>query len=527
MAARQQVFPVKVEIPKIGSVGVIQDQPGHELPPAAWTTINNMRLRNNSARRILGHTEIFATPSITPYAVFNVPGVNDQTFWFFFSLTKASVQESGVESDVTRAAGNYTTVNGRDWQKTMLTSIPIFNNGTDVPQWWSALSVSQVLQAVTAWPSTYRAKIIRSFSNYLFALNLTISGTNYPHTILVSNKADPAALPSTWDVTDATHDATSFALTDIEGGEILDALPLGSQLIIYKKNSTHTCRFQGGSDIWARDRLFESSGILASRCVCTFDSGTKHFVATQNDIIYHSGDRNISSVAEGKNKEAIFAEMDSTNYYNSHCFEDRAQKEVWFAYPTSGSTYPNKAFIYNYANQTSYFRDFNGLAADHGVIAISSSETWSSDSGQWDQDTTQWSSAGREGIIFAAPGDVKMYQLDSGYAFGSLTATAVLERTGLVYENDHVEFGQRVIITRIWPKITGLGKWNIRVGASESRDGTITWSNAATFDPATQQYLDITPPVNGRIPAVRFESQENVASTIEGYDLRMAPLGEF
>lgn len=527
MSAKKGILPVKLEIQKVGSIGVIQDVPGHELPGPAWTTVNNVRMRNNGARRILGHSQVFSTPSVTPYAVFNVPGINDQTFWFYFSLAAAYVVESGVHSNVTRASGAYTAASGRDWIATILGGIPIFNNGADVPQYWSALSVSQVLQAVANWPSTHRAKVIRSFGNYLFALNVTISGTNQPHKVLVSHKADPGSLPSSWDVTDATKDAVSFELTDIKGGEILDGLPLGNTLIVYKKNSTHTVRFAGGIDIWARDRLFETSGILATRCVCAFDNGTKHFVATQNDIIVHSGDRNPVSVVEGRNKEAIFSEMDSTYYYNSFVFENAKQKEVWFCYPTTGSQIPNKAFIYNYDNKTPTFRTFNGLSADLGVVSDSSDATWGSDTDTWDSDTSQWSTAGREAIIFAAPDDVKLYKLDDGYAFGALTVTAVLERVGLVYESDHVDFGTRLLITRLWPKITGLGKWTVRVGAAESRDGTITWSNAVLFNPATDEWVDVTPPVNGRIPAVRFESQENVASTVEGYDLRAAPLGEF
>lgn len=521
--------PVKVEIKKVGSVGIVQDQPGHELPSAAWTSGSNVRFKNNSALRMEGHSQTFGTPTVTPYAIFNVPGVADQTFWFYFSLAKAYVVESGVHSNVTRGSGDYTATAGRQWTACILGGIPVFNNGIDKPQYWSALSVSQVLQDLAAWPATYRARVIRNFGSYLIAMNLTEAGTNKPHKVLISHKADPGSLPSSWDATDPTVDAVAFELTDVKGGELFDGLALGSQFIFYKKNSTHVMRFAGGNEIWARDRLFESSGILNTRCVCSFKEGTMHFVATQNDLIVHAGTTGSAmSVVEGVVREAIFAELDSLTYLNAFCFENKKKTEVCFAYPTTGNTNPNKLYFYNYVNKTCGYRDFNGLSADLGVVSDVTQVAWDDKTGTWDADTSQWQSAGREAILFAAPGDVKIYKLDDGYAFGSQTPLAYLERIDLVYESDHINFGQRVLISRIWPKLAGAGKWNIRVGAAEYEGGPVTWSNTSVFDPALGvPYMDVTPPINGRLPAVRFEQQENVASTIQGYDLRMAALGEF
>ena len=254
-----------------------------------------------------------------------------------------------------------------------------------------------------------------------------------------------------------------------------------------------------------------------------------HFVVTQNDIITHSGTPgSTKSVIEGANREALFAELDSTYYLNSHCFENKKKTECWFAYPTTGSTVPNKAFVWNYANNTQSFRDFTGLNADFGVVSDASLVAWNDSTDTWDSVLGPWQSAGREAILFADPSAVKIYKLDDGLSFGGSTPLAFLERTDLVYESDHINFGSRVLITRIWPKLQGLGKWTIQVGAAEYEGGTVTWSDATLFNPALGiLYMDVTPPVNGRLPAVRFEQQENVSSTLQGYDLRMAQLGEF
>lgn len=521
--------PVKIEVQDVGAIGIVQDRQPHRLPPAAWSSGKNVRFRNKTASRMTGHEQTFGTPTVTPYAIFNVPGTNDQTFWIYFSLTKAYVVESGVHTNITRASGDYTITEGRTWTGCILGGIPIFNNGTDKPQYWSALNVSQALQDLSNWPTNTRARVIRNFGEYLIAMNLTESGTNRPHKVLTSHKASPGSLPSSWDETDATKDATTFELTDAKGGELMDGLALGSQFIFYKKNSTHTMRFVGGQDIWARDRLFEDSGILNTRCVSSFKEGTMHFVVTQNDIIVHSGTPGSSqSVVEEANREAIFAEMDSTNYLNSFVFTNKKLSECWFCYPTSGNTIPNKAYFWNWTNKTHGFRDINALGADFGVVSDASVVAWNSETETWDASSDQWQSAGREAILFASPNDVKIFKLDSGLAFGSSVPQVFVERTHLVYESDHVKFGQRVLITRIWPKLRGNGKWTIQVGASEWNEGAVTWSTATIFDPALGvPYMDVSPPISGRLPAVRFEQNENVSGSIEGYDLRVAPLGEF
>jgi hypothetical protein len=531
VAQKKADSPVKVPIYNPGAVGVIQDVPGHELPPEAWTTLLNVRCRKGNAERGLGNAQIFGTPSVAPSFVFNVPGTSDQTFWLYFSLTKAYEVESGVHTEITRAAGNYTTVSGRDWCGTLFGGVPIFTNNADVPQYWPTLSAATDLIALPNWDANKRAKIIRAFGSYLFALNITETGTNRPHKVLVSHKADPGSVPSSWDPTDDTVDAIEFELIDRTGGELLDGLPLGSSFIAYKKNSTHIIRFVGGTELWARDLLLTNSGILASRCVCDFDNGTKHFVVTQNDIIIHAGTKDAQKVAEGKNKDTIFAEIDSTNYYNSFVFENPKYKEVWFCYPTNGQTVPNRAFIYNYQYNTQYFFDFAGLSAAIGVASDASAETWAGDSGLWSEDATLWSEAGREAIVIASPSDTKLFKLDSGLAFGSSTPTVVLERIGLAITgrdrqgNPKEDFSSRKLVTRIWPKFTGSATWQIQVGAQEYRDAPITWSTAQTFDPQTMQYLDVD--TNGRLIGVRIQQNANVYGVFEGYDLRMALLGEF
>ena len=229
------------------------------------------------------------------------------------------------------------------------------------------------------------------------------------------------------------------------------------------------------------------------------------------------------------NKTSIFAELDPTNYVNAYVFEDRTAKELFFCYPTTGSTYPNKAFVYNYESKTQGFRDWNGVASARGVYQVSSDTTWDGDSVTWDGDSEQWSNSGREGILFVDPTASKIYLHSSGYAFGDSTPLAFLERVNLALPprkgSGKADFTSRKLCTRIWPKIVSQGSCTIQVGGQEDRNASPTWSTPQTFNPATQQWLDVE--ANGRLLAVRFEFQSNVSFDLEGYDLDVSVLGKY
>jgi len=530
------ITPEKVEIQNIGSGGIVRDRPGHLLPPGAWTDGNNIRFNNNTCERTGGHEPVFAGSSVVPYQLFNVPGLLGESFWIYLSLTSAWAVESGIHTDITRTVGGaYTTVNGRDWCPTLLAGVPILTNNIDVPQWWPSLDVGTKLANLPNWDANKRCKRIIAWGSYVFALNLTETGTRRPHKILVSHKADPGSVPNSWDPSDATKDATEFELTDAEGGEILDALPLVDQLIVYKEFSAHSIRFQGGGELWKRDRLFENVGILAPRCVCSFKEGTMHFVATQNDLIVHSGSPGSSqSIVEGIIREQLFDSIDATNYANSFCFAHPKRPELWFAFPETGNTYPNRACVYNYVSKTTAFVDFSGLSIDFGLAGLTPSVTWDASTDTWDTVAEAWQSSARQVLVFCDPVASKFYELDAGLDFDGYVFPAFLERVGLAYEGKTVRFGQRILIDRVWIKANGLGKWKVRVGMQETREAEITWSTEVIFDPAGMggvtgvgMYVDVDPPANGRIPAIRFESYEALPSELEGYDLRVSPLGEF
>lgn len=517
----------------LGSIGLITDLPDHTLPPEAWTDMRNMRCIDGDVKKIEGDSQVFGTPTVAPSFVLGVPG-SSQTFWLYTSLTKAYVYEGGVHTNITRQTASvdvdYTASNGREWNGCIFQGVPILNNGADVPQYWPALSSSQVLVDLTNWPgSTTKARVIRAFGSYLIAFNVNDAGTPRPHMVWWSHKADPGSLPASWDYTDPTVDAGRRELTDAAAGVILDAQPLRNVMVIYKEGSVHLMRYQGGQEIFAFDPLQTEGGLLATRCVAAIDEGRKHFFVSDNDILVTDGQTTIS-VGDKRVRRSVFADLDPTYYVNSFCFHNPREKEAWFCYPSSGSEAPNIALIWNYRTNTLYTRDFVGLAASSAPITDAATDTWTTTSSDWSSDSDPWSSEGRQRTVVAAPSDTKFYLLDNTEQFHGTSFTAYVERTGLGVLGKSrdgkakADYNMRKLVYRIWPKIRGAALVGIRLGAQESIGSSITWSTEQTFDAATQTFLDFE--VNGRLIGVRFTSNLATGWRLEGYDLDIAPLGQ-
>lgn len=521
-----------IEIHNLGTLGINKDLPAHTLPPEEWSDGNNVRFQDGHIVKFKGHSQVFGTPTVAPGFGINVPSAS-QNYWIYCSKTKAYVYEGGVHTNITRQTAsvdvNYTPSEYRQWNGGILGGIPILNNGDDIPQFWATASPATKLANLTNWPSTLRAKIVRPFGPFLVALNINDNSSLYPHMFWWSHPADPGSIPSSWDYTDATKDAGRKELIDVEGGAIVDALMLRNMLIVYKEASTHWIRFVGGQEKMGNDLLFLSSGILAPRCVTLVNKGRQHFVVTADDIVIHNG-QDIQSVIDKRLRKYIFADIDPTNYLNAFCVHNPAQLEAWFCYPSSGATLPNKAFVYNYGNRTTQFRDFDGIFAAPGSVQTSSGTEWSALTLTWGEGITPWSTEGRRQLLLFDPTNTKLFKADDTETFNGTNPTAFVERLGLaVIGKDRqgqpkVNFSNRKLLKRIWPKITGTSIVNVRCGAQEDRNGVVTWQPAQAFNPQTQKYLDFT--ANGRLLCVRFESSDGLPWQLEGYDLEIVVLGD-
>lgn len=472
-------------------------------------------------------TDTFQDITTAPGFLMNVP-TPTASVWVFTGIDSIWTFDNGSFSDITQSGG-YNSTEYTQWDGTILGGIPILNNEVDPPQMWPSLSGGTDAEDLDNWPADTTCKVIRAFGPFLIAMDITDTSGNYPHMFWWSHPAEIGDVPVTWDYTDTDFQAGRRELTDIDAGIILDGMMLKDMFIIYKQFSTHVVRFQGGQNVMKNDLLFATSGILARKCVCPIEKGTRHFVVTADDIIIHNGQA-IDSVVEDRLRTYIFNNLSQENRAMAFCVNNPAKNEAWFVYPELGSSAPNKAFVYNYRDKTHYFRDWVGEYATSGFIQNTSSEEWDNLLGTWDANTNTWGAEGRRQLVSVSMDDNAFFQLDSSNSFNGEDIPFSATRDGLaIFGKDRgnqpkVSLTNRKLITRMWPKIQSPLPVNIEVGVREFLHGSLIWSDVQSFDPNSQMYLDFT--VNGRIMAVRFSGEHSAEFTLEGYDLEIEILGE-
>lgn len=523
---------MKYELWNLGQYGVIADTKPHLIPPEAWSDANNVRFSRNGPRRTAGDAQIFGTLEGTNQEfIFNVPGLGT-SYWIYTTLEKAYVYEAGIHTEITRISGDYNAAAGRNWQGTILGGIPLINNGVDVPQYWPTLSPAAELEDITDFPANTTANVLKAFGQYLVMMDVTDNATRFSQMVWWSHKADPGTLPASWDYTDPTVDAGRTQLTDVKGGAILDALLLADELIIYKEYSIHALRIVGGNDIMLPRLLISTLGALAPKCMCSYDKGTRHFVVGADDIISHSGTREVQPLVDDKVRNRIFSDIDPTNYLNSYCFENPLTKECWFVYPQSGSEFPDRAAIWSYQYNHWTFRNFQAVSIDFGAVSDAPTGTWDSNAQMWDSSTNPWSNQSRTVGVFIDRANSVANQLDKDFAFNNdPTPRAYVERLGIAFDGKSKDgvpkasYSSQKLLTRVWPKVSGTAILDVTVGSQEFVDGPVTWAPTQQFDSTTQKYLDWT--VAGRLLAIRYESTLNEPWQLEGHDLDIERISEF
>lgn len=552
---------MEFDINDVAQVGSVADVPGYMLPPEAWTLALNMRYSDLGIQALDGWVETFNAPPPTIEPHFTFPVVTTtQVLWPYVSLTAAAVWDGAVHNDITRVSGAYTASDTYQWNGTMLGEVLVLNDGIDQPQAWLPPYTGKLINLPNftnfaqanpppGWASgniNRTAKVIRAFGSFLIAIDITSNDTtgvvaNHPHRVLWSHPADPGGVPKSWDVTDTTVDAGSIDLPDVNAGILMDILPLGSTMYCYKEASIWKMRFVGGQSIFdfGQSSWITTAGLLGQRCVCVTGDGTKHVLATQDDIIWHNGN-NVQSILNNRQRRRLQNEIDTTNFYQSFIFANPFNNEVWFCYPSNGNLYPNKALIMNYKQAGG--NDFVVTEADGitfrnaavGTIETPNLEKWDDGTDTWDQFTGPWSVRERRRVVVVNPPAKKFYNFGVGTLRDGVPFTTTLQRDGLALIGKKrdgspiVDHRRMKTFMRAWPKIITAAAGNtinVRFGAQQTVDGAIAWGLAKAFNPATDVFAD-PGPVTGRAVGIEY-SATGILWRMDGYKLDMNILGEY
>jgi hypothetical protein len=493
-----------IKLDNLGQAGVNFDLNEISIPPRAFGGSQNVRFDRNRVRTFDGNRIVTAATGTFHYLL-PIQGTT-KYYWYFADNTKIVEWDGTTEVDRTRTSGAYTGGSRDRWNGTPFHGIPVLNNGEDAPQYLAVPGAGNFADIPWDDSSTWTdklltAKILRTYKNFLIALDITENGSRNPHLFMWSSAAGAGEIPSSWDASDATTLAGSQPLTETNG-RLVDAVQLGSDLIVYKEDGIFRVSYVGAPNIFRFDLISEEHGLRAQSCVV--DIGGAHVFLSHNGVMMHDGN-NVTPLAYGRVADSIFGEISGLEYEQSFLASNPLQHEVWICYPdANATTFPNKCMVLNHKDNTWYPRELPDETAfiTPGVDLESTGAEAIEDITGAIQDI-RWAFNDRtyNPTIQKLHGvaEAKFHKFDTDTQFGGVDPTCYVERRELNLN----ETSRSCEITEIWPEMSGPSAVDFYVGSQESVNASVNWEGPFSFNPSSDS--NIAPMVNGPLHAVKVQ----------------------
>lgn len=499
--------------------GLNSDLPASESPPDVFTNGKNIRYDNNSMCKFDGHKRVFDAGILaSPYHAFGFQQPLDY-FWMYGGASTVSVVgTSGSHNDITPASG-VTATYDENWNHGIINGVPYMNNVAQNPIWWDG-QTGNLMTDLTGWPANTKAKVIRTFNNYLLALDLTESSNDFPNRLRWSSSADAGAVPQSWDETDPTLDA---GLTTLAGtqGPLIDCLQLYEDNIIYKNDSAFVMSFVGGQQIFSFRELFHDIGILARNCVAYWKG--RHAIFTQDDIMIHDG-RTAQSIVDKRMRSYVFNSMDFENATKSFVVPYHKKDEIWYCFPNGESGtdgLPNIALVWNYKDDKHSLRDLQDTPfISPGIISqFNGVSEWDNDNEVWNDDASVWN----ENQIGSVAQDLIMcsgsylQNIDIGATFDGTEFQSFVEKLSYPLSDNYTELK---LVRKIRPYIDGTSGavLKIRLGGQMNAADPIAWGTEGTFTIGID--IDFDCLIKGRLISMKISSETGTKWTLHRVEIQ-------
>jgi len=535
-----------VPIRELGSIGVVTDVSSFNLPPNAYSRANNVRFSNGEVSRSPIFRRVINSNTGTdtaPHHVFSLKSSSGYDTLFYVNF-----RFEVIEGLAQTSRGNMNSTIGSfvPFTSAQLADVVYINRNERVPIHRTPSATN--FTNLPNWDSTWRCDAIRSYGDFLLALNLTEGSSSYPNRVRFSDIALANSVPGSWDATDATKSAGFNDLVEMTT-PIIDGATLGNSFLIYSTDQVWRMDFVGGQFIFQFRKLFSDVGVINQNCIVEVEG--KHYVFDTNDIYITDGNTQ-QSIAENKVKDYIFASLDNSK--TNRCFVvcNKDLEEIYFCYPSGDDMVSmtntdgcNRAAVYNYRYNTWSFMDlpnvFSGCQASVDTTetyqSIDAGITYANVGGTY---YSQESGHDRH-LIMAAATDAangisthRIFGVDS-MDLGSMTQQkdpeisfpVKLERVGIDLDEMQVPLSGYKVISKIIPQVTTTNSdkdFKFTFGAANLSSDAPSYSTTQTLNISTDYKLDSR--ASGRYLSYKFEESTTVKDfSLSGFDFEVAVTG--
>jgi hypothetical protein len=461
--------------------GVNKDQTSEELTLGVWSNSYNVRVRTGSAERFNGIQAIFA-PSFSAYYL-DLFASSTTRFGVYAGLSAVGAHDGTTETVITGAwtpGGVDDRITGGSFQGSYL-----LNNGLGTPVYWNGNPAS-MCTVFPAWPAGWKAKVVRPFREFIFAINLFRNSAQEPHTYAFSTAAQPGTMPAAWTAADTNQAGDNFVVSP---GELVDGVAHNDAFYLFKSASVWELRWTGGQYVFSRTRV-QGSGMLAPNCGVSTPAGM--VVLTAGDVVLHDGLQE-QSIAEGMLRKWIFTTMNRSRWGRCFVTKNPSKSEVLVCFPSTGKEFPDRAAVWNWQDKTWSIRWLpDATCGGFGQVPASANNaTWAADSDQWYGAAGAWLTqdyAENDTRLVLGTVNTRNGLFDQGdYDFGN-NIPSRFECTGI-----HLDMPERVkLLSGIYLTVDAIDGTQIQVqaGAAMLPNQYPTWKAPKVFTKGTSQKID-------------------------------------
>lgn len=558
-------------IRELGGVGIVTDTNPYDLPVNAFSDGNNVIFDENRVSRAPVFKQLYtAIKSSKTWADFGTDtwssatsvtyeaaeGDNINSSRYVGSVADPATGEtvfvcdkdgtvrgypSGVLQIQTPATGSLVT-NEEPWASCQVAGLSVLSRKDMVPYARNLKTDTAYSYFATAqWAATDTCVVMRSYNDFLIALNVTKGSSTFPTMVKWSSQIEYGSAPTDviWDPTDTEASAGENILGELKN-PIIDGLTLGTQFCIYSSDQVWLMEYTGSSFVFNFRRLFPTGGVLNTNCVVEVEG--KHYVFGSDDIYVHDGSTK-KSLADNRVRRRIYKNLDINK--KSRCFvlHDSVANLIYFAYYTrqneanfTNTQFCNRAAVYNYRADTWSFMDLPNVVGGAEAQVVLNKTLFSSVNDSYENYNTDYVSFENStpkipimlGITDTGNGltESRVYAIDLP-TVGAVNLPASLEtfkpafvaREGL--DLDEIQAGLRgyksikTVVPQAEFEVTD-GTFYWQLGATDLPGGPIVYATNYNYSPDTEYKIDTK--VSGRYLAYKISTSDIENFRISGFD---------
>jgi hypothetical protein len=535
-----------VPIRELGKFGIIKDVAPFDLPINAWSDGSNVLFLENrvtSGPILRDITNVATVSALTEPVVFTTTletatGFDPVIFatrdfryrrYLSDSLVDISPTAAGAASD-----SNYTA--------TSLGGLTYINREDFVPHYYNG--AANRVDPLPNWNANWRCQALRSFKDFLVAINVTKTGVGYPTMVKWSNATQAGSVPGDWDETLLSSLAGENVISEASSA-LVDGGNLKNDFVIYSNREAFLMEFIGAPLVFSFRRLFSDAGMIAQNCFVEVDG--KHFVFGTDDLYVHDGISK-KSIANGRVKRTVFRELNQRKADRCFVFESKALSCIFFCYPSAiaefafpNSEYCNRAAVYNYLSDCWSFVDLPNVSSaneanlDPVLIYSAAGSSYAQIGGTFaelDDGYVRHSVLTSVASVTAKvdahrvlgldhPGDTKIAKP----FVASLMPKARITRSGLSLEQLGSALDSRKLVTTLYPLVQSVDQDDsvlISFGRHDNPDQSPSTEAAIAFNPTTDHKINTRN--TGRFVALDVEFPNTGGYYLSGYDVEVRRL---